>query len=72
MNETGKFFISKYPDSRSRTFSKSTQPTLVRKGEEKMPGPGYYNYYSEFGVPNKVLWFPILIDIFANFIWFLE
>ena len=54
MNENGKFFISKYNDSRCRSFSKSAE-NGVKKSELKVPGPGAYNYYSEFGMKSKIL-----------------
>lgn len=55
MNQTGKYFISKYADSRCRSFSKSSQPDVLLKNKAALPGPGAYNYYSEFGARNKIL-----------------
>lgn len=55
MNQTGKYFISKYSDSRCRSFSKSLQPDVELRNKMGLPGPGAYNYFSEFGARGKIL-----------------
>lgn len=46
MNETGKYFLSKYSDSRCRSFSKSKQYEAGKKSLANLPGPGAYNRFS--------------------------
>jgi len=42
----GLYCNSKHENSRCRTFSRSMKGLITKK---EIPGPGSYNYYSEFG-----------------------
>lgn len=49
LNPTGRYFLARFEDSRSRVFSKSKREELVNKNQLKTPGPGNYTIFSSFG-----------------------
>ena len=59
INVTGKFFNSKFSSSRSRTFSKTSRDVDDGNsgsviGKKKLPGPGAYNIFTDFGAKMRV------------------
>ena len=49
LNTTGNFFNSRHESSRCRTFSKSQRKDEAITSRRKLPGPGSYNFFSDFG-----------------------
>ena len=47
INNRGKYFNSKFSNSRCRIFSKTAKKGLI--SSRNIPGVGSYNQYSEFG-----------------------
>lgn len=49
INKTGKYFNSKYSNSKLGFFGKSFKSRNINQVNVQYPGPGYYQYPSEFG-----------------------
>lgn len=49
MNITGNYFNSKMQNSRSRTFMREKRDDMSMTARGKLPGPGAYQVFTDFG-----------------------